>query len=384
MGKKVIRLTEADIENIVKKVIQEQEQIQNEFNFYGLGLFEIKGDGLYFRYDESEEQVKIWEKGAAPSFKWVNSRFVPDGYLKTQFDLFYNNTQNRPIIRKIGGKEGFTLPNTRPLLNPKKYTSIPYIMLRDDGKLQGANTTIRAISKNLLQDTARLTSYGAMDDELTRSRDGIAKFRETYVRIRRSDRGDAKKLKYAVVFVGFGLVSNPIKPAPPKNTTPPKNIKLSLSLQDVFKFDEINFKNESEALSQLDNFVKQINDYIAEYGDLFREKMKEKLDIKPILGYASIDRNPSDKEIGKLPGCQGKTTNGEYNKCLSNMRAKKVADYLNSKFKNDEMINFKYKGMGGTDQLSEPKGKKWPKYKPNETGENRKIILDLGEFRLSV
>ena len=387
MGKKIIRLTEADIENIVRKVIQEQEQIQNEFNFYGLGLFEIKGDELYFRYDESEEQVKIWEKGAAPSFKWVNNRFVPDGYLKTQFDLFYNNTQNRKIIRKIGGKEGFTLPNTRPLLNTKEHTSIPYIMLRDDGKLQGANTTIRAISKNLLKNTARLASYGAMDDELTRSRDGIAKFRETYVRLRRRDRGEQKNYKYAVVFRGFGLASNPIKPAPPKNTTPPKNIKLSLSLQDVFKFDEINFKNESEAMTKINDFAKEIQNNIEneKHGELFRRQMNAKLARNPILGYASIDGDPEgdvpeDKGYGPCSGQKRK----DYNKCLSEARAKRVADMLNDKFSDDNMINFKYEGMGETDQLSDPKGKKWPDYKPNETGENRRIVLDLGEFTLSV
>ena len=375
MRKRVIRLTEADIENIVKKVIKEQNQ--NEFNKFEFGnvamggLFQIKGNELWFRLNESEEPIKIWDTNAVPTFKVENNRFVPDGYLKIQYDLFFNYTNENDVFSRrtdiigVGGNQKFTIPNTRQVSE-----NIPYIMLRDDGKLQGMTTEVRVISKNLLQDTARLGSYGAVDDKLDKSREGVAKFRETYVKVR----GDI----FAVVFRGFGLVARPITPTPP-----PENIKLALNLQDVFKFDEINFKNESEAEVQLDNFVKQINDYITKYGDLFRRQMNAKLARNPILGYASIDGDP-EGEVPQGSGyeaCSGQKRK-DYNKCLSEARAKRVADMLNKKFSGDNMINFTHQGMGETDQFD--KGKKWPDYKPNETGANRRIVLNLGEFTLSV
>jgi len=378
MGKRVIRLTEADIENIVKKVIKEQNQNEfNEFKFGNVnmgGLFQIKGNELWFRLNESEEPIKIWDTNAVPTFKVENNQFVPDGYLKIQYDLFFNYTNENDVFNRrraiidVGGNQKFTIPNTRQVSE-----NIPYIMLRDDGKLQGMTTEVRVISKNLLQDTARLGSYGVVVDKLNKSRENVAKFRETYVNVRRD--------RFAVVFRGFGLVARPITPTPP-----PENIKLSLNLQDVFKFDTIDFENP-EAESKINEFAQQIKNGINDerYGDSFRRQMNAKLARNPILGYASIDGDPEGdvpENKGYRP-CSGQKRK-DYNKCLSEARAKRVADILNEKFSDDNMINFKYKGMGETDQLSDPKGKKWPDYKYNETGENRKIILNLGEFRLRV
>lgn len=380
MGKRVIRLTEADIENIVKKVIKEQNQNGfNQFKFGNVamgGLFQIKGNELWFRVNESEEPIKIWDTNAVPTFKYENKQFVPDGYLKVQYDLFFNYTNENNVFNRrraivaVSGNQKFTIPNTR-----KGSENIPYIMLRDDGKLQGMTTEVRVITKNLLQNTAMLGSYGAVgiDDKLTKSREDVAKFRETYVKVRRDE--------FGVVFRGIGLVARPITPTPP-----PENIKLALNLEDVFKFDTIDFENP-EAESKINEFAQQIQNGINDerYGDSFRRQMNAKLARNPILGYASID-GKSDGYVPENKGyrpCSGQKRK-DYNQCLSEARAKKVADMLNDKFSDDNMINFKYKGMGETDQLSDPKGKKWPKYKPNETGENRRIVLDLGEFKLSV
>lgn len=375
MAKRIVRLTEADIENIVKKVISEQNQ--NEFNKFKFGnvamggLFQIKGNELWYRLNESEEPIKIWDTNAVPTFKVENNQFVPDGYLKIQYDLFFNYTNENDIFSRrraiidAGGNQKFTFPNTRQVSE-----NIPYIMLRDDGKLQGMTTEVRVISKNLLQDTARLGSYGAVDDKLDKSRKGVAKFRETYVKIRRDE--------FAVVFRGFGLVATPITPTPP-----PEKIKLLLNLDDVFKFNTIDFENPAQAEAKITEFIESIKKYKDQYGDLFRRQLNAKLYRNPILGYASIDgysegNVPEGK--GYVP-CSGQKRK-DYNQCLSEARAKKVADILNDSFSDDNMINFKYKGMGETDEFD--KGKKWPDYKYEETGANRRIVLELDDFTIRV
>jgi len=370
MGKRVIRLTEADIENIVKKVIKEQSS-NYTVNCPSGGILKVKGNSLYWANDEESKEYKIWEVGTKPTYKIEGNSIVSTGLLNIQYQIFNENPNSRRSTMR--GMQGYgILPLERSWETALLDNNIYFYSLDENGAIHGDCSTVIKVDKKTLNDKGRLSTLlalGSNGDLPKMSKDRTITFGDTYVKVKRN-----------VNLLAVRSLGPALRVATPDI---PQVIKLALNLQDVFKFDSIEFE-KPEAEAKINEFAQQIQNGIDKYGDLFRRQMNAKLYRNPILGYASIDRNPSDEEIGKLPECQGKTTNGEYNKCLSEARAKKVADMLNDKFSDDNMINFKYKGMGGTDQLSDPKGKKWPDYNRNETGENRKIILDLGEFRLRV
>lgn len=108
----------------------------------------------------------------------------------------------------------------------------------------------------------------------------------------------------------------------------------------------------------------------------------------PVKTYASIDGDPNqviDYVEGKnaVEGCGGKRKRGDYNQCLSQKRAEKVAQILNSKIPELSGI-FVGQGMGETDKFAP--GKKWPEVKDNtQTYENRVFIVDnIPDFEFKI
>jgi hypothetical protein len=369
MGKKVIRLTEADIENIVKKVIKEQSQSTPLFNLGGY-LMSIGSGGKLFLSSERNGLVRPYA-----DINGILSEFSVNPKTKSILnDGFINN------VKFLDEKWSRISMDKRII--PMQYTGVDYrfIALIPDGfKGEGLpaiyTAGIKFVNKN--DATNILETY-----KETTFEDGLRPY--TYISVNR--KGEKSRLgENYIYYLHLYPMGNPgyrySTGGGGGETTKP--ISLSLSLQDVFKFNEINFKNESEAMTKLDEFAKEIQNGVEKYGDLFRRQMNAKLASKPILGYASIDGDP-EGQVPKGSGyepCSGQKRR-DYNKCLSEARAKRVADILNEKFSSDNMINFKHQGMGETDLFD--KGKKWPDYKSNETGKNRRIVLDLGEFRLKV
>lgn len=165
------------------------------------------------------------------------------------------------------------------------------------------------------------------------------------------------------------------KPTEPEKQEP---ITLSLDLTDVFVFDTTEFSDKESAYKKMDDLANQIEQAMGTLNLSNRIDFANKISNTPILGYASIDRNPEDDDIGKLPACQSEKNNGDYNRCLSNERAKVVADYLNNKFKNNRYINFKYRGMGGTKKFNNIG---WPdSTSPDQTADNRRVVFNTGEI----
>ena len=369
MGKRVIRLTEADIENIVKKVIKEQSS-NYTVNCPSGGILKVKGNSLYWANDEESKEYKIWEVGTKPTYKIEGNSIVSTGLLNIQYQIFNENPNSRRSTMR--GMQGYgILPVQRSWETALLDNNIYFYSLDENGAIHGDCSTVIKVDKKTLNDKGRLSTLlalGSNGDLPKMSKDRTITFGDTYVKVKRN-----------VNLLAVRSLGPALRVATPDV---PQVIKLALNLQDVFKVDSIEFE-KPEAEAKINEFAQQIQNGIDKYGDLFRRQMNAKLYRNPILGYASIDGDPE----GDVPqgsgyeSCSGQKRK-DYNKCLSEARAKKVADILNKKFSDDNMINFKYKGMGETDQLSDPKGKKWPKYKPNETGENRKIILDLGEFKL--
>ena len=100
-------------------------------------------------------------------------------------------------------------------------------------------------------------------------------------------------------------------------------------LLNIFKKDSDEFINPVLADQQIGDFVNAIGRNIISKGT---EIMNEFVAKKPtIVGYASMDANPSEEMTGVFPGCPGKRQRQDYDKCLSKARAKKIADKLNAK-----------------------------------------------------
>ena len=166
------------------------------------------------------------------------------------------------------------------------------------------------------------------------------------------------------------------KPSEPEKQEP---ITLSLDLTDVFVYDTTEFTDKESAYKKMDDLANQIEQAMGKLKGLNQIDFINTIYNTPILGYASIDRNPEDDDIGKLPACQSEKNNRDYNRCLSNERAKVVADYLNNKFKDNKNINFRYRGMGGTKKFNDV-GWPDPTTSPDQTGDNRRVVFNTGEI----
>lgn len=367
MAKRIVRLTEADIENIVKKVISEQQN--NIIACPSGGVFKIEGSDLKWANNENDKFYTIWQVGAKPTFKYENNRPEADGFLELQNDIFGKSNMFNTF------RSANILPSQYNWRENDK-AKVFFYSLDENGNIHGDVATVISVKNETLKSADILGRILALDEDFNlpeRSKDDMIIWGETYVRVKRN----VNLIAVRSLGPKYRLISPPTPP------TPPEKIKLPLDLKDVFKFSSIEFENPAQAEAKINEFIKSINDYKDQYGDLFRRRLNAKLYRNPILGYASID-GKSDGDVPEGKGyvpCSGQKRK-DYNQCLSEARAKKVADILNKAFSDDNMINFKYKGMGETDEFD--KGKKWPDYKYEETGANRRIVLDLGDFTIRV
>lgn len=155
---------------------------------------------------------------------------------------------------------------------------------------------------------------------------------------------------------------------------------IDLKARDPFIFNKTDFSEN--ALGMIDEFVNKIYS-IKKSKDpksfgKYIQLVKNKKQI-PVKAYASIDDDPNqviDYVEGKnsVEGCGGKRKRGDYNQCLSQKRADKIAQILNSKIPELSGI-FVGQGMGETDKFAP--GKKWPEIKDkSKTAENRVFIVD--------
>lgn len=164
---------------------------------------------------------------------------------------------------------------------------------------------------------------------------------------------------------------------------------IGMKAKDPFIFNTTDFLENT--LGIIDDFVNDIYSIKKSKDPKAFEKyiqiVKNKKQI-PVKAYASIDDDPNqviDYVEGKnaVEGCGGKRKRGDYNQCLSQKRADKVAQILNSKIPELSGI-FVGQGMGETDKFAP--GKKWPEIKDkSKTEENRIFIVDnMPDFEFSV
>jgi len=189
-----------------------------------------------------------------------------------------------------------------------------------------------------------------------------------------------------------------IKSVPTPTPTPTPlvaPIELKLDLVNAFTFDKVEKGDKSYWMEETDkNNVggisgqEQFNAFIAEYNRLKNEnsdiwdKYLEflKNNKVTIYGYASIDRNPTDKVIGAYAGCNSTKNIKDYNQCLSQKRAEQAVKDIVAEIPELEGILLPV-GGGQTDQFD---GKNYTNASSKETYKNRRIYGVFPKYETTV
>ena len=161
------------------------------------------------------------------------------------------------------------------------------------------------------------------------------------------------------------------------------SITLNNEGSEPFIYDKLDLTKES--IKQINKFVEEIKDINKTYGISTYNKYVDSLKKSPInvLAYASIDGESNAIDHGTYLDCRGygNGTRGQYNLCLSQARADKIAKILNKAL--PEIGNFVGIGKGETKNF----GPGWTKEKPTtntETLPNRKFEVKLPTVTLNI
>ena len=402
MGKKVIRLTEADIEKIVKKIISEQgmndTEVLNELNkkiqsFMKEKQKEIFNENLFIQPvagPNGNPNIEITDKEGNVTFNKPFLYYQDKGNLvivKRPFDLgsvelknYYdeiigNNSNFKKLIslhpeikdqmdnmkisllmgplKNIDGIPSFKLfqyDKSNASRKGKKSINARRKKLKSNDKFWGFNTKIplmdffnghpMAWGRNRFFIEIEMGSIGLYLDEV-----GLVNF---------GDEGETVTPEFAS-----------------------ENIKLDLV--DVFKFDTIDMNDPSGYQEVLVKFKSDLNDGLTGLKGFKEFLQKQNLVVN---GFASRDNDPNEKVQGKFSGCRGygDGTRGQYNLCLSEERAKKVAEDLQEIFNSFGInVTIKSKGHGETSKFGPAWSKEKPT-KPKDTQPNRRITFNIPKY----
>ncbi len=387
MGKKVIRLTEADIKNIVKKVISEQNErvLVNELNdkiqsvmiekqneIFSDVKVEVdqNGDNLVLKFsseNESPFNITLRPQGTGSySVAGTFDRNIPSIPLSNFYDEIFKDKD----LRRYYEENEYIKSQMDELKVPVRMYSDPRVVftifiLDNKRKLRRSDDYVKGAQTNL---------------DFFFSNAG-AKFGVNRDMILDTEVGG--------LVVKLGEV-NILPPQPPEQPEPvqptviaPQTIELDLV--DVFKYDDIDIVNPTEYQTTLKNFQIKLNNAVTNI-----EGFKDFLNGKTLTvnGYASQDDDPAANIGGKLPACSKyvKGPRSEYNKCLSQERAQKVADDLQTIF--DELvgagkIQVNAKGNGETHDFG---GQGWDSEEKKtldskeDLAKNRRVTFVLPSF----
>lgn len=395
MANRIVRLTEADIQNIVRRVISEQteEVMVNRLNDKIKSVMMEKQDDILNSFNVVINSQNVEDPYNNPMILTIANTDVPIRY--------YGRTDNLPTW-------------LRENITAKKYTvgSIPLSTFYNDiwesdedlGRFYNENEYV----KNQMDSLLVPLSLSASSDNRISVRQWINKNRNRkgkrpYVRGNEMPLGDffktgggkfglTKDVMLAVEFGGLvinlGKV-NILPPAPPEGErlTPEiasENIKLDLV--DVFEFDTIDMKDPSGYQEVLNKFKIDLEDGLTRLDD-FKEFLESQNLV--VRGYASRDNDPTEQVQGKFSGCKGygDGSRGQYNLCLSEKRAEKVAQDLQEIFKSLGVnVKIGAKGMGETDKFGpawSPNPNKETQQNqptPKETQPNRRVTFNIPKY----
>ena len=400
--KKIIRLTESDIYNLVKRVISEQStqqdlvrDLQNDIN----KIIEEKQSTLF-----SQITLK-WESGnnnenvifsvlfnGADTGKTLVMEPKPKANNTWETKLKYIDFGNVPISHLLttvyNNNKYIQLFNNYP--NIKQQVDKAFANCFMSSVNPGGVFTIRGGFGVYSKREGRKAAY-KKDEEIkfgnkltTGNGSGANKFSVIV-----GNKGLFKQYIFTfevsnsqLIFDKFNINDDSGGEPESKPINDIASITLNNQGSEPFKYDKTDLTKES--IQQIDEFVVDIKEINKKYGIPTYNKYIDILKKNPInvLAYASIDGESNAIDHGTYLDCRGygNGTRGQYNLCLSQARADKIAKILNEKL--PEIGNFVGKGMGETNNF----GPGWTKEKPTtntETLPNRKFEVKLPTVTLN-
>jgi hypothetical protein len=397
MGKKIIKLTESELYNIVKRVLQEQDiqTITDQQTVERLGkelnqIIKSVQEDIFrqFTLEFSEElyepyvQIGLVTNMGQELILKYNERY-------NQYDLNYSEAFNlggvpiQEYLTTIYKNPTYqTLFNNQPIVKEKlDEVTVNCIMYPGGGRINQTLGKNGESSGGITFKGAFGRGKGELDMnipfsliDLYNAGDGLTFDFDRNI-LFSLELGNAR-FKLEELYIGDWL---------PKLKSKPEefvSITLDNSGTEPFILDSTDIHPDS--VGKIDEFVSKIEDVKNKYGNEVYQKYIQFLKSNPIIvnAYSSINADPSKKMSGKVQACKGygDGTRGQYNLCLSQKRAEVIANELNSRL--PQLGNFKGVGMGETDKFD--KGKKWPTFTSDkDTLLNRRFEVILPNFSMT-
>jgi len=388
MGKKIIKLTESELYNIVKRVLQEQdiqtltdqqtvEKLGKELNQIIKSVQEdiFRQFTLEFSEELYEPNVQIGlvtNMGQELILKY-NERY-------NQYDLNYSGSFNlggvpiQEYLTTIYKNPTYqTLFNNQPVVKEKlDEVTVNCIMYPGGGKVNNAVITFKGAFGRGKGELDMNVPFSLID--LYNAGDGLTFDFDRNI-LFSLELGNAT-FKLEDLYIGDWL--------PKLKSKPEEFVSITLDNSGTEPFVLDSTEIHPDSVGKIDEFVSTIEDVKNKYGNEVYQKYIQFLKSNPIIvnAYSSINADPSKKMSGKVQACKGygDGTRGQYNLCLSQKRAEVIANELNSRL--PELGNFKGVGMGETDKFD--KGKKWPTFTSDkDTLLNRRFEVILPNFSMT-
>jgi hypothetical protein len=334
MGKKIIKLTESELYNIVKRVLREQDESEDN-SYYTIGVTGIN--------------LKIIDGKLYQVFLNENRKIVPTQPLNgVLYDFKYNIKTDEVIDEDYIDNINLTTKNFQAIKNsdaaPNQTKNLDFVFL--------AIVPNDASSKNAKVDTPMVYGASVMefpgdyfkgDRRYQESKDGIISAKMYY-----RTRGKAYLINFYPGKYNTSYIPN-------ESNVTPVDEPFELNIESPFKFNEVYLTDEAQ--KEFIDFIKSIKtNYSDATGDV------------EVISSASIDGDP-----------EGKVASGKTRKVYDMELSKKRAETIVSTLKNNLpgiKLNFIPNGIGETDQFAP--GKKWPEItNQNETAPNRRLIIKL-------
>lgn len=334
MAKKIIKLTESELYNIVKRVLQEQNESEDN-SYYtigatGINLKVIDGQ-LYLVSVNEEGKIKPIQplNGVLYDFKYnvKTDEVIDEDYI----DNINLTTENFEAIKKSDAA-------------PIQTKNLDFVFL--------AIVPNDASSKNAKVGTPMV--YGASiyefpgdyfkgDRRYQESKDGIISAKMYY-----RTRGKAYLINFYPGKYNTTYIPNQLNVIPDDKP-------IELNIESPFKFDSIQLTDDAK--KEFVDFIQSIKtNYSNITGDV------------EVISSSSIDGDPE----GKVASGQKRK---DYNLDLSKKRAQSIVSILKNNLPQTK-LNFIPNGIGETDQFAP--GKKWPEItNQNDTSPNRRLIIKL-------
>ena len=335
MGKKIIKLTESELYNLVKRVLQEQEEDNSYYTIGDTGInLKIINGKLY--------QVSLDENNNIKQFIPLN------GVLS---DFKYNIKTQQVVGEDYEYNVNLTDENFQEIINngaaPIQYKNLDFAFLAivpNDAASKNAPVGVPIVYGGSIQELPG--DYFKKDRRYEESKDGIISTNMYY-----RTGGKAYRIQFYPGKYNTSYISN-------EYNDEQINVPIELNIESPFKFDSIQLTDEAQ--KEFNEFIQSIkSNYSNVTGDV------------EVISSASIDGDPE----GKVASGQKRK---DYDMDLSKKRAQSVVSILKNSLP-EIKLNFIPNGIGQTDQFAP--GKKFPDVKDvNQTAPNRRLIIKLPQI----